>query len=129
MNISSNGSFPPVPHHPSIMPWSQDGESDRRYRRALLIAMLLSLLLRASHPPGDRAGADPSGRVEIPERLAMLVRKEHKKPEPVKTKEEKKEVKKSRQGPGEAVAGTAQSSHGRTDGRTQKSRKHRGPGV
>lgn len=85
----------PVPHHQSIMPWSQDGESDRRYRRALLVAMLLSLLLSAvillvTVPVLIRPAV-----VEIPERLAMLVRKEHKKPEPFrKTKEEKKEVKK-----------------------------------
>ncbi len=87
--------FSPVPLHPSIMPWSQNGENDRRYRRALLISLLLSLLfstviLLVTVPVLVRPAV-----VEIPERLAMLVRKEHKKPEPVKkTKEEKKDEKK-----------------------------------
>ena len=85
----------PVPYHQSVMPWSHDGESERRYRRALLIAMLLSLLLSTvillvTVPLLVRPAV-----VEIPERLAMMVRKEHKKPEPVKKpKEEKKEAKK-----------------------------------
>ncbi|MFZ2949737.1 MAG: AgmX/PglI C-terminal domain-containing protein, partial [Desulfuromonadaceae bacterium] len=85
----------PVSHHPSVMPWSDDGESERRYRRSLLIAMLLNLLLCAvillvTVPVLVRPPV-----VEIPERLAMMVRKEHKKPVPVKkTKEVKKEEKK-----------------------------------
>jgi hypothetical protein len=85
----------PVPHHQLIMPWSQDGESDQRYRRALRSAMLLSLLLGAiiymvTVPVPVRPAV-----VQIPERLAMMVRQEHKKPEPVKkAKEEKKAEKK-----------------------------------
>jgi len=85
----------PVSHHPSVMPWSHDGESERRYRRSLLIAMLFNLFLCAiillvTVPVLIRPVV-----VEIPERLAMMVRKEHKKPVPVKkTKEVKKEEKK-----------------------------------
>ncbi len=86
--------FSPVPHHQSVMPWNHDGESDRRYRRALIIAMLLSLLLSTvillvTVPLLVRPAV-----VEIPERLAMLVRKEHKKPEPVKKPKEEKKVEK-----------------------------------
>jgi hypothetical protein len=85
----------PVPDHPLVMPWSQDDESERRYRRTLLTAMLLSLLLGTIArlvivPVPVRPAV-----VEIPERLAMMVRQEHKKPEPVrKPKEAKKEEKK-----------------------------------
>ena len=85
----------PVSNHQPVMPWSYDGESERRYRRTLLIAMLLNLLLCAiillvTVPVLVRPVV-----VEIPERLAMMVRKEHKKPEPVKKpKEVKKEEKK-----------------------------------
>ena len=85
----------PVPDHPLIMPWSDDDESERRYRRTLLTTMFLSLLLGiitrlVTVPKPVRPPV-----VEIPERLAMMVRKEHKKPEPVKKpKEEKKEEKK-----------------------------------
>ena len=85
----------PDPHHPSVMPWSDDNESDRRFRRAMLIAMLLSLLLSTIiHLVTVPVPVRPAV-VQIPERLAMMVRKEHKKPEPVKKpKEEKKEEKK-----------------------------------
>ena len=85
----------PVPHQ-SLMPWSDDDESDRRYRRALLTALLLSLLLGTvihlvSVPKPVRPAV-----AQIPERLAMMVRKEPKKPEPVKkAKGEKKEEKKA----------------------------------
>ena len=82
-----------VPDHELVMPWSHDGEVERRYRRAMSTAMLLSLLLiivvrMVTLPPPVRPVL-----VEVPERLAMMVRKEHKKPEPVKPKEEKKEAK------------------------------------
>lgn len=83
-----------VPEHELVMPWSHNAESERRYRRAISTAMLLSLLLsiviRIVHvPPPLRPAV-----VEVPERLAMMVRKEHK-PEPVKKpKGEKKEAKK-----------------------------------
>ena len=83
----------PVSHQP-VMPWSHDDESDRRYRRALRTAMLLSLLLSiiirlVTVPVPVRPVV-----AQIPERLAMMVRQEHKKPEPVKkSKEQKKEAK------------------------------------
>ena len=81
----------PVPEHQLIMPWSGNAESERRFRRALSTAMLLSLLLSivvrlVVLPVPVRPIV-----AEVPERLAMMVRKEHKKPEPVrKPKEEKK---------------------------------------
>lgn len=83
----------PVPYHLSVMPWSNDGESDHRYRRSLTIAMLLSVILTTViHLVTVPAQVRPVV-AEIPERLAMLVRKEHKKPVK-KTKEVKKEEKK-----------------------------------
>jgi hypothetical protein len=85
----------PVPYHPLVMPWSHDGEGDERYRRTLRTAMFLSLVLAViirlvTVPTPVRPVV-----ARIPERLAMMVRQEHKKPEPVKkTREEKKEQKK-----------------------------------
>ena len=89
----------PVPPHPLVMPWSNDGESERRYRRTLLTALFFSLLLSIITllvvvPVPVRPVI-----AQIPERLAMMVRQEHKRPEPVKKaksekKEEKKEAKK-----------------------------------
>jgi len=86
----------PVPHGPTVMPWSDDNESDRRYRRNLRTALLLSLLLAIIiHLVTVPAPVRPPV-AKIPERLAMMVRKEHKKPAPVKkAKGEKKEEKKA----------------------------------
>jgi len=84
-----------VPYNLSVMPWSY-GESDRRFRRALTTAMLLSLLLGTIMHMVVLPKLIRPAVVKVPERLAMMVRKEHKKPEPVKkAKGEKKEEKKA----------------------------------
>jgi hypothetical protein len=83
----------PLPRRLQIMPWTTDGESERQFRRSLLIALLWALLfgglIPLVHVPiPDRATVVP----EIPERLAMLVKKELPKPPPVpeRPKEDKK---------------------------------------
>ena len=73
-----------VPHRMMVMPWTNDGESDRQFRRSLLIALLFSIVFGSliplvAVPVPDRADIV----VEIPERLAMLVKKEPPKPDPV----------------------------------------------
>jgi outer membrane biosynthesis protein TonB len=94
----------PVSDQLSVMPWNDDNENDRRYRRTLLISLLLSMLLGTiAHlvivPVPPRPAV-----IEIPERLAMMVRQEHKKPVPVKKpKEEKKVEKKEEKKPTEKV--------------------------
>jgi len=99
-----------LPYRQMIMPWSSDGESERRYRFAMLISMILSLSLGALLPFLELPEPDRSAPVEIPKRLAMLVKKEQAKPEPVKKrneekkeetgeKEEKKQTDKSREKP------------------------------
>lgn len=85
----------PVPHHPSVMPWCHDDESDRRYRRTLRSAMLFSLLFAIIiHLVNVPVRVRPAV-VPIPERLAMMVRQEHKKPLPVKKPAEKKKEEKA----------------------------------
>ncbi len=89
----------PVPDHPLIMPWSHDDESERRYRRTLATAMLLSLLLGIVARLVTLPAPVRPAVVQIPERLAMMVRQQPNKPEPVRKakdakKEEKKEAKK-----------------------------------
>ncbi|QWV96925.1 AgmX/PglI C-terminal domain-containing protein [Geomonas nitrogeniifigens] len=85
----------PVPGHTLVMPWSDDEVVERRYRRTMCSSMLLALLLAivvltVTLPPPVRPVI-----AEVPERLAMMVRKEYHKPEPPrKAKEEKKEEKK-----------------------------------
>jgi len=84
----------PVSNHESVMPWSNTHESDRRYRRTLLASVLVSMVLgTVAHMILVPEPVRPVV-VEIPERLAMMVRKEHKKPEVKKPREEKKAEKK-----------------------------------
>jgi hypothetical protein len=40
----------PVPYRRMIMPWTTEGESERRFRRALFVALLLSIGLAISFP-------------------------------------------------------------------------------
>jgi hypothetical protein len=66
----------PVPPRTLVMPWTTDGESERRFRRAVLTALLFSMVLGyliplVNVPVPDRLALV----VEIPERLAMLVRR------------------------------------------------------
>lgn len=87
-----------VPHE-SVMPWS--AEVDRRFRRnqilALFFALLIGILIHMVVVP------KPVRPVvaRIPERLAMMVREEPKKPEPVKKAKEEQKEKKNEEKPGE----------------------------
>jgi len=72
-----------VPYRETIMPWSKEAESERHFRRAVLVALLLCLLLGGPIalirvPIPDRSVAV----AEIPQRLVQLVRKEMPKPVP-----------------------------------------------
>jgi outer membrane biosynthesis protein TonB len=71
----------PVPFRAMLMPWTKDAESERRLRRAVLVALLVclvfgSLISLIKVPIPDRSIAE----VEIPERLAKLVKKEPPRP-------------------------------------------------
>jgi hypothetical protein len=73
----------PVPHSSMVMPWTTVSESERLFRRTLLISLFWCLLFgivipRINVPIPDRVAMV----VEIPERLAMLVKKEPPRPEP-----------------------------------------------
>lgn len=81
-----------VPHG-SVMPWS--AETDQRFRRTQLTAMFLSLLLGIVIQLVVVPKVVRPIVAQIPERLAMMVREEPRRPEPAKkAKEEKKEQKK-----------------------------------
>lgn len=72
-----------LPFREMIMPWAKEAESERRFRRAVLVALLICFMLGTiielvSVPVLDRAVAE----VEIPKRLAMLVKKEPPRPAP-----------------------------------------------
>jgi hypothetical protein len=79
-----------VPNRVTVMPWSREAESERRFRKALLVALLFcffysSLILLWKLPVFVR----PVVAV-VPQRLVSMLRKEPPKPEPPRRKEEKK---------------------------------------
>lgn len=66
-----------LPFRAMVMPWNKQAESERRFRKALLIALLLcivfgSVISLVKVPVPDRSVTV----VEIPQRLAKLVKKE-----------------------------------------------------
>jgi outer membrane biosynthesis protein TonB len=64
-----------VPHRPMIMPWSKEAESESRLRRAVLVALLLCLFFGSLVPMINVPVPDYTvTMVEIPERLAKLVK-------------------------------------------------------
>ena len=81
----------PIPYRLPLMPWTHDGESERRFRRALLVAMFWSLLFGCLIPLVNLPIPEHANLVaKVPPRLAMLVKKEPPRPEPVPHREEKK---------------------------------------
>jgi outer membrane biosynthesis protein TonB len=85
----------PVPYRAMIMPWTKEVESERHFRRAVLVALLIcfvfgSLIPLIKVPIPDRSVAV----FEIPKRLVKLVKKELPKPEPKQPQEEPKLAKK-----------------------------------
>ena len=78
----------PVPDRAVIMPWSREAESEKRFRKALLIAFLTALFLGTLIPLLNVPAPVRPAVVVVPERLVSMLRKEPPKPEP--PKEEKK---------------------------------------
>ena len=71
----------PVPFHAMIMPWSKEAESEKRLRNAVFVALLICFVFGAPIPLIKLPIPDREVTVlEIPKRLAMLV-----KPEPPRT--------------------------------------------
>lgn len=64
------------PARPSVMPWNRGGEEDQRFRRVLLQALLVSLLLGVVFPWIPLPVLDRWEVIEVPERLTRLIREE-----------------------------------------------------
>ncbi|MFO7592561.1 MAG: AgmX/PglI C-terminal domain-containing protein [Pseudomonadota bacterium] len=84
----------PLPYRPMIMPWTRQGEDEKRFRKSLalvfLFVMALSGLIRVWEVPEIN-----KEEIEVPEHLVKLVKKQKPKPKPPEPKkEEKKEEKK-----------------------------------
>jgi len=83
------------PYRPMILPWTVQGEDEKRFRRILLISLLVSIVLGYLIPLWDLPVRSRDELKEVPERLAKLVvKKEKPKPPPkVAQKLEKKDKK------------------------------------
>ncbi|UCC13398.1 MAG: AgmX/PglI C-terminal domain-containing protein [Gammaproteobacteria bacterium] len=78
-----------LPDRKQVMPWSRGGEEDQRFHKALGIALLVSLVLSVLLPLVDLPIPERWQVVDVPERLARLVREERRLPPPPATIEEK----------------------------------------
>ena len=92
----------PVPDRVAVMPWSRDAESERRFRKALLVAFLVALFLGTSIPLLNLPAPVRPPVVVVPERLVSMLRKEPPKPEPPK-EEKKPEKEQEEQAPKEEL--------------------------
>ena len=70
-----------------LLPWSRAEEDEKRHRKILLISLLLMFLIGGIPAIWVLPPPDPNKEIEIPERLAKLV-KEKAKPKPVEKKQE-----------------------------------------
>ena len=88
----------PVPYRAMIMPWTKETESERRFYRTALAAMLICIFFGILIPWGNVPLPNYTAAVEeIPERLAKLVKKEPPSPSPAPNpvpKEPEKETQK-----------------------------------
>lgn len=83
-----------IPYRAMVMPWTKEAESEKRIRRAVLMALFISFIFGGLIPIIKVPLPDRSATVmEIPERLVQLVKKEPPVPAPKKEiKQPKKEV-------------------------------------
>lgn len=74
-----------LPFRPLVMPWSRNGEDDRRYRKILLFTILFSFVFSVGVlrlKPGHVKKAEEI----VPERIAELVVRKKEEPKPVEKK-------------------------------------------
>jgi hypothetical protein len=87
-----------VPYRAMVMPWTREIESERRFRRAVLVALCISFFFGALIPLINVPIPDRSVAVaEIPKRLVQLVKKERPKPAPAPKLEPKQVEEKTEQ--------------------------------
>ena len=119
-----------APDRAFIMPWSSDSSDEKAFRRAIMVALLLFLIIGSimhlvTVPVPERTLAS----VEIPERLAKLVKKEQPKPEPPKVAEKTSEEPKLEE-PIEKISPEKKPKVAATQDETKKARaKAEGSGV
>lgn len=73
---------PDLPKRALVMPWSRGYEEDARSRRSVLIALLLCIVAGWLFNNVDLPIPERAELIEVPERVAKLVREELPRPEP-----------------------------------------------
>lgn len=90
-----------IPFSPMVMPWSRQGEDEKRFRKILLIVLFITILFGWVIPllkqPVDR-----TKEAVVPERIAQLVKKKQE-PKPVEQKPLEKTDKKDEKVPSKDV--------------------------
>lgn len=81
-------------YRPPLMPWSVHGGDEKRYRKILLIILLITFLLGYLIPIWQSPVVDRDAKIVIPERLAKLLLEKKPPPPPPPKVEEVKEEKK-----------------------------------
>ena len=77
-----------LPFRAMVMPWSTNNKDEKLVRKYIVIAFVFSFLLWYVIPMIQVPLPDPTAKIEIPERLAKLLKKVEPIPEPTKPKEE-----------------------------------------
>lgn len=88
-----------LPYRVVIMPWTRRKEDEKQFRKILSLVLLISIVLGVLIPLYKLPIPDRTKPVEVPERLAKLIKREIPKPKPIPKQEkikpeEKKEEKK-----------------------------------
>jgi len=85
-----------VPFRQIALPWNYSSDDDRRFRKILLIVLLVSFVIGVLVPMWNIPVPDHIEAVKIPERLAQLVVKQETPPPPPSPKVEKKHEEKKK---------------------------------
>lgn len=72
----------PLPYRMMVMPWTKQEKDEKKYRQILLLVLLYAILFGLLIPMFHIPVPDRLEVVEVPERLAKLIKKEKPKPPP-----------------------------------------------
>lgn len=83
-----------LPYRMMVMPWTKHDKDEKRYRKILLLFLLYAILLGLLIPMYHVPIPERMEVVEVPERLAQLIKKEKPKPPPKPKNLDKKKAEK-----------------------------------
>jgi len=92
-----NRDYQPQPYREVVMPWSNKGEDEKRFKKYLLVALLYSILLALVIPYWQLPIPDKEEEVEVPERIAKFIKKQQPKPKPKKATQQASKKKPSQE--------------------------------